>query len=477
MADGDDRHEDRDQRRRPGPRRACRSPAARRADHAEPEEADGHRVAQLRRRQRRGRAGRRAAAGRPSSSRWSARRPTKPGDGRAPAGGVARRRRARRATSVATTPTLTAICSATASSARSTATPATAPGQRAAPRITQRTRATPAAGGGRSSASVSRFDSRAEQRSAGRPPRSGSTAANSERRGDQREAEAGRGLQRRPGRDARRGGDQRHAAIPQTLIQHAVLVSLAWPGTSPPSLSSRSSSTGCATFVRDEVWPIETVFDELGQDGFVRAIAPLQEQVRERGLWAAHLPPDLGGQGFGQVKLGLMHEILGSSPFAPFVFGNEAPDSGNSEVLALAGTEDQKQQWLHPLLAGDLRSAFSMTEPEHRGQRPDAARRRARCEDGDDVGHQRPQVVLHQRLGGGLPDRDGRHRPRRAPVPARVDVHRAGRHAGRADRARRADDGAPVRALRRATAGTPRSSTRTCGCPRTRCSARAAPAS
>ena len=66
-------------------------------------------------------------------------------------------------------------------------------------------------------------------------------------------------------------------------------------------------------FVRAEVWPLETVFDELGEEGFDRAIAPLQEQVKARGLWAAHLPPELGGQGFGQVKLGLMHEILGTS--------------------------------------------------------------------------------------------------------------------------------------------------------------------
>ncbi len=123
-------------------------------------------------------------------------------------------------------------------------------------------------------------------------------------------------------------------------------------------------------FVRDEVWPIETVFDDLGDAGFRRVIAPLQERVRGRGLWAAHLPPDLGGQGFGQVKLGLMHEILGSSPFAPVVFGNQAPDSGNSEILALAGSEDQKGRWLHPLLAGDLRSAFSMTEPGTAGSDP-----------------------------------------------------------------------------------------------------------
>ena len=106
--------------------------------------------------------------------------------------------------------------------------------------------------------------------------------------------------------------------------------------------------------------------------------------MRERGLWAAHLDPELGGQGFGQVKLGLMHEILGTTPFAPVVFGNAAPDSGNSEILALAGTEDQKQQWLHPLLAGDLKSAFSMTEPAHRRLGPDAARDRARSSDGDD---------------------------------------------------------------------------------------------
>ena len=65
-----------------------------------------------------------------------------------------------------------------------------------------------------------------------------------------------------------------------------------------------------------------------------------------------------------------MHEILGTSPFAPVVFGNAAPDSGNSEILALAGTEDQKQQWLHPLLAGDLKSAFSMTEPHTAGSDP-----------------------------------------------------------------------------------------------------------
>jgi acyl-CoA dehydrogenase len=123
-------------------------------------------------------------------------------------------------------------------------------------------------------------------------------------------------------------------------------------------------------FVRAEVWPLETLFGELEFDGLMQAMRPLQQEVKRQGLWAAHLEPELGGQGFGQVKLGLMHEILGSSPIAPFAFGNAAPDSGNSEILALAGTPEQRERYLHPLLAGDLRSAFSMTEPNTAGSDP-----------------------------------------------------------------------------------------------------------
>ncbi|HEY5431129.1 MAG TPA: acyl-CoA dehydrogenase family protein [Solirubrobacteraceae bacterium] len=136
-------------------------------------------------------------------------------------------------------------------------------------------------------------------------------------------------------------------------------------------------------FVREQVWPLETLMDELGWDGLRRAAKPLQDQVRAKGLWAAHLDPELGGQGFGQVKLGLMHEILGSSPIAPLMFGNAAPDSGNSEVLAMDGTAEQKDRYLHPLLAGDLKSAFSMTEPDSAGSDPTLLRTRA-VRDGDD---------------------------------------------------------------------------------------------
>jgi acyl-CoA dehydrogenase len=155
---------------------------------------------------------------------------------------------------------------------------------------------------------------------------------------------------------------------------------MAWDFSTEPEFQRRLD--WMAEFVRAEVWPIETVADELGQEGFERAIAPLRDEVKQRGLWAAHLPPELGGQGFGQVKLGLMHEILGTSPYAPFVFGNNAPDSGNAEILALAGTPDQKEQWLEPLLAGELRSAFSMTEPDTAGSDPTLLATRA-VDDGD----------------------------------------------------------------------------------------------
>ena len=134
-------------------------------------------------------------------------------------------------------------------------------------------------------------------------------------------------------------------------------------------------------FVREEIWPIEVLDVTLEQA--MKIIEPLQVQVKERGLWAAHLDPELGGQGFGQLKLGLMHEILGTSPLAPFAFGNQAPDSGNSEILAMAGTDEQKDRWLYPLLNGDIHSAFSMTEPHTAGSDPTLLETRA-VKDGDD---------------------------------------------------------------------------------------------
>jgi acyl-CoA dehydrogenase len=123
-------------------------------------------------------------------------------------------------------------------------------------------------------------------------------------------------------------------------------------------------------FVREEIWPLETVVDELTETELEEILLRLADRVKERGLWAAHLGPEVGGQGFGQVKLGLMNEIIGTSPLAPRVFGNQVPDAGNSEILAIAGTARQKERYLYPLLAGELRSAFSMTELAAAGSDP-----------------------------------------------------------------------------------------------------------
>ena len=139
------------------------------------------------------------------------------------------------------------------------------------------------------------------------------------------------------------------------------------------------------TFVREEIFPIETL--ALSYDQVVALIKPLQEEVKARGLWAAHLPVELGGGGFGQLKLGLMHEILGQTPYGPLVFGNNAPDSGNAELIAvgmeMSGDESHRERWLEPLLEGRLRSGFSMTEPHTAGSDPTLLETRAFL-DGDE---------------------------------------------------------------------------------------------
>ena len=119
-------------------------------------------------------------------------------------------------------------------------------------------------------------------------------------------------------------------------------------------------------FVTNEVEPLDHVLDspfDVTNPLNIKLVRPLQAVVKARGLWACHLGPDLGGQGYGQVKLALMNEIIGRSRFAPLVFGCQAPDSGNAEILAHYGTDEQKARYLQPLLNNDIVSCFSMTEP------------------------------------------------------------------------------------------------------------------
>ncbi len=139
-------------------------------------------------------------------------------------------------------------------------------------------------------------------------------------------------------------------------------------------------------FVREEVEPLDLAFPHLQfvpLEGKRReAIDPLKEEVRRQGLWATHLGPELGGQGYGQLKLALLNEILGRSQWAPIVFGCQAPDTGNAEIIAHYGTDEQKERYLQPLLSGECFSSYSMTEP-HAGADPTLFTTRAE-KDGDE---------------------------------------------------------------------------------------------
>src|SRR6201988_2029252 len=120
-------------------------------------------------------------------------------------------------------------------------------------------------------------------------------------------------------------------------------------------------------FVREEVEPLDYVLEspyDVRDSNRNKLVRPLQAEGRKHKLWACHLEHELGGQGYGQVKLALMNEILGRSRFAPTVFGCQAPDSGNGEILAKYGTLEQKKRYLEPLLANEIVSCFSMTEPQ-----------------------------------------------------------------------------------------------------------------
>ena len=138
-------------------------------------------------------------------------------------------------------------------------------------------------------------------------------------------------------------------------------------------------------FCREEVEPLEYVFPYAvrSQDPKIRGLVKgLQDQVQAQGLWAIFLDEELGGPGYGQLKLGLLNEILGRYPSAPQMFGAAAPDTGNMEMLAAYGTDEQKKRWLEPMLNQELWSAYSMTEPQG-GSDPNLFRTHAE-RDGDE---------------------------------------------------------------------------------------------
>lgn len=120
-------------------------------------------------------------------------------------------------------------------------------------------------------------------------------------------------------------------------------------------------------FIETEVMPLDHLLGspyDTQSEARNKAVRPLQAKVKAQKLWGCHLGPELGGQGYGQVKLALLNEIIGRSAYGPTVFGCQAPDSGNAEILAHYGTEAQKTQYLQPLLNNEIVSCFAMTEPQ-----------------------------------------------------------------------------------------------------------------
>ncbi len=112
------------------------------------------------------------------------------------------------------------------------------------------------------------------------------------------------------------------------------------------------------------------------------ALVPLRKRAKAEGLWNLFLPDEEYGAGLKNWEYGILCELMGRSLAAPAVFNCSAPDTGNIEILAEFGTPEQKKRWLEPLLEGDIRSCFSMTEPEVAGSDPTLLRTRA-VRDGD----------------------------------------------------------------------------------------------
>jgi acyl-CoA dehydrogenase len=128
------------------------------------------------------------------------------------------------------------------------------------------------------------------------------------------------------------------------------------------------------SFMEDHIYPNEAQYDsemrELAEGGDPHGYPPVMEklkaQARERGLWnmfLPHLDPDAPGTKLSNVDYAYVAEELGRVGFSSEVFNCSAPDTGNMELINLYGTEEQKERWLSPLLDGDIRSAFAMTEP------------------------------------------------------------------------------------------------------------------
>jgi len=138
-------------------------------------------------------------------------------------------------------------------------------------------------------------------------------------------------------------------------------------------------------FMDEHVYPLENEPESatpVGGQPFSPAVRAVQQKAKQLGYWAFHLPASGGGAGIPFLHYAYVNEVLGRSPYGPACMGSQAPDSGNAEILHRWGSPEQKQRWLAPLVSGEVRSCFSMTEPEVAGSDPKLLRGSAR-RDGD----------------------------------------------------------------------------------------------
>jgi acyl-CoA dehydrogenase len=148
----------------------------------------------------------------------------------------------------------------------------------------------------------------------------------------------------------------------------------------PPDLEAHRASV--AAFMKQYVYPNESAFVE--EEGLPAELEQeLQSKVKAQGLWGPNLPREWGGMGIGFIGQALLNEIIGRSVFAPRLFGSAAPDAGNAELLIISATAEQKEEYLRPLAAGEVRSCFAMTEPEVAGSDPTGLRTTA-VQEGDE---------------------------------------------------------------------------------------------